>query len=191
MSNKEIIKQKIGQLAELMKNPDGNEGEASQILLHLFQLTDEGRDLSPDTAKWIKKTASFILTPELRAVLVKLRLDFFIFHFAALNLTDIVDVTDDLSNNCEILKGIHSFPPGAVNKLKRELLGPRQPNSLNSSMIASPSPSPETKKIINREQHHDKKEENSSLPSLTTLLPRIKPVTESPKETVNIDQLNL
>jgi len=192
MQNKEVVDQKIGQLAELMKNPSGNEDLASQILLHLFQLTDEGRELSPDTTKLVKKAACFILSPELRAVLVKLRLGFFIFHFAALSLTDIVDVTDDLSDSCEILKGIHSFPPGAVNKLKRELLGPHQQNSLNKSSMVSASPSPSEIKKTNKEQPDgDLQEDNSLLPSLEIhFLPtNKKKIIESPEEIANSNQL--
>jgi len=192
MPNREVADQKIGQLAELMKNPAGNEGAALQVLLDIFQLTHEGRDLSPDTAKWVNQTACLLLSPELRAVLVKLRLDVYGFHFAALNFIDIDDVTDDLSNNGEILKGIHRFPPTAVNRLKRELLaGPHQQNSLNESMMESASPSPGTKKI-NKEQP-DKKEENSLIltPSVN-FLPRNErcATLESPKVMVKINQLS-
>jgi len=187
MQNKEVVDQKIGQLAKLMKNPGGNEGAALQILHDLFQVTDEGRDLSPDNAESLNKTSCLILSPELRAVLVKLRLDVYAFQFAALSLTDIVDVTDDLSNNAEILKGIHRFPPGAVNKLKRELLGPHQQNSLLNSTMASPSPSPETKKV-NKEQP----EENYPQPSLENFLPvpptNKRKIIESPQEIANSNQ---
>ena len=188
MSNKdEVVDQKIRQLSELMKNPGGNEGAALRILHDLFQLTDEGRLLSPDNSEWVSKTACIILPPDLRAVLVKLKLDGYSFHFAALSFTDIEDVIDDLANNGEILKSVKSFPPAVFNKLKRELLGPRFQNSFNNSMMESTSSSPEAKKVINQEQPEPKKEEISPVPPLGTFLPRNqRNFTESPKEMVNI-----
>jgi len=115
------VAEKIVYLTELMKNSDRNEGSALRIFHELFQLTHEGRDLPPATAEWLSEAASFFLSPQLLKVLFKLRLQVYGFQFAALNLTDVDDVVDDLTNG-EILKSINSLPPGAYIKLKRELL---------------------------------------------------------------------
>jgi len=194
MQSKEAVDQKIVQLAKLIKNPTGNKGAVLKILHDIFQVSHQGRDLSPEHDEVLKKLACLLLSPELRAVLVKLHLDVYGFHFAALSLTDIVDVTDDLSNNGEILKGIHVFPLGAVNKLKRELLGPEQQNSLNNSMmVSSAAPSPETKKV-NQEQllNENKKEGNFPLPSFVNFPSpsKRKSVAESPRKPATTNQLS-
>lgn len=92
-----------------------------RIFHELFLMTHEGRDLSPDTLAWLNKTASLLFSPDLLDVLSKLHLDVYGFTFAALRLIDIEDVIDDISNG-DILKNIHNLPPGAFNKLKRELI---------------------------------------------------------------------
>jgi len=84
--------------------------------------------LSPETTEWLSKTACLFISPELQTVLVKLSLDIYGFHFVALNLTGIDDVIDDLFNDEEILRSIDSLPLGAINKLRRELLGQQQQN---------------------------------------------------------------
>ena len=125
------IAQMIAHLTELMNNPSRKEGSVLRIFHELFQITHEGRDLPPLTIEWLSETACSFLSPELLKILFKLRLEIYSFQFAALNFIDIDDVIDDLSNG-EILKGIYSFPPGALNRLKRELLGPL--NQVNSSL---------------------------------------------------------
>jgi len=121
MLEKEIA-DKLTHLTEVMNNSNGNEGNVLRIFHELYLLTREGRDLSPETVDWLNETAITFLSPKLQKVLFDLRLEVYGFKFAALHLIDIDDVIDDLSNG-EILKSIHSFPPGAFNKLKRELLG--------------------------------------------------------------------
>ena len=111
------IQQKIAQLTELLNSPDRNEGNVLRIYYELFQLSHEGRDLSLDTVKWLNESASLFLSVKLLNVLTKLRLDVYGFQFAALNFIDIDDVIYDLSDG-EVLKSVHSLPPGAFNKLK-------------------------------------------------------------------------
>jgi len=119
------IAQKLAHLRELTNNPSRKEGSELRIFHELFLMTHEGRDLSPDTLDWLNKTASLFFSPDLLNVLSKLHLDVYGFTFAALRLIDIEDVIDELSNG-EILKDIQYLPPGAFNKLKRELLpGPQ------------------------------------------------------------------
>jgi len=120
------IQQKIAQLTELLNSPDRNEGNVLRIYYELFQLSHEGRDLSLDTVKWLNESASLFLSVKLLNVLTKLRLDVYGFQFAALNFIDIDDVIYDLSDG-EVLKSVHSLPPGAFNKLKRQLLSPPPP----------------------------------------------------------------
>ncbi len=135
--NKEVV-QKIDHLTRLMNNPNRNEGSVLRIFNDLFQLTREGRDLLPETSEWLSEKAKTFLSPELLMVLMKLRLEIYAFHFASLNFTEVVDVIDDLSNG-ETLKNIKSFPTGAFNKIKRELLGSLQQNSLNQPPMESAS----------------------------------------------------
>jgi len=145
-----------------LNNPAGrNEGSVLRLFHDIFQLTHEGRDLPPVTAEWLSEAASLFLSPELVKVLSKLRLEVYGFQFAALNFTDIDDVAEDLSNN-EVLKSIQSFPPGAFNKLKRELLGPTQQSSLNESMMMSVSTGSKAN-ISNKEQPNGRKNEDDSL----------------------------
>ncbi len=143
MQDQEVA-QKIGHLHELMNNPARKEGTVLRIFHDLFELTCGGRDLSPSTAEWLSEAASFFLSPQLLRVLFNSRLEVYAFHFAALNFTEVDDVVDDLCNG-EVLKSIHSFPPGAFNKLKRELLAPHQQDPPNQTMIETASAS-ETKK---------------------------------------------
>jgi len=82
--------------------------------------------LSLDTVEWLNESVSLFLSPPLQNVLTKLRLEVYGFKFAALNFIDIDDVIDDLLNG-EILKSVHSLPPGAFNKLKSQLLDPPPP----------------------------------------------------------------
>ena len=121
MLEKEIA-DKLTHLTEVMNNSEGKEGNVLRIFHELYLLTHEGCDLPPETVDWLNETAITFLSPELQKVLLDLRLEVYGFKFAALHLIDIDDVIDDLSNG-EILKSIHSFPPGALSKLKRELLG--------------------------------------------------------------------
>jgi len=161
MLDQEIVKM-IAHLTELMNNPNRKEGSVLRIFHELFQLTHQGRDLPPLTIEWLSETACAFLSPELLKILFKLRLEIYSFQFAALNFIDIDDVIDDLTNG-EILKSIYSLPPGAFNKLKRELLGSNQQISLNKSMMeSSASTAPETK-IINKEQPEGKENEDDSL----------------------------
>jgi len=103
--------QKIARLKELIENPEQNAGAALRIFHDLFQQTQQGRDLSSENSEWLSKTALLLLSPELRNVLVKLHLDVYGFQFAALDLTSIDDIIDDLSNNGEILKGLTASQP--------------------------------------------------------------------------------
>ena len=83
------VAQKIGNLTELMSNPDCNEGSVLRIFHDLFLLTHEGRYLPPQppvTAEWLSGAASFFLSHQLLNVLFKLRLEVYEFQFAALNL---------------------------------------------------------------------------------------------------------
>ncbi len=121
MLEKEIAGQ-LTHLIEVMNNSDAKEGSVLRIFHELYLLAREGRDLPPETVDWLNETAIPFLCPQLQKVLSDLRLEAYGFKFAALHLIDIEDVIDDLSNG-EILKNIHSFPPGAFSKLKRELLG--------------------------------------------------------------------
>jgi len=130
-----MIGQKILQLTELMNCPGRNSGSVLFIFYDIFQITNQSRDLPPETTEWLSGTARAFLSPELLKVLMKLRLEIYAFHFAALNFLDIDDVIDDLSND-KLLKGIPFFPPGAFNKMKRELQCPiNQQNSLNESIM--------------------------------------------------------
>lgn len=115
------IAQKLAHLSELTNDPIRKERSVLCIFHELFLMTHEGRDLPPDTLDWLNEAASLFLSPSLFNVLSKLRLTVYGFKFAALHLIDIEDVIDELSNG-EILKDIHYLPPGAFNKLKRELL---------------------------------------------------------------------
>jgi len=131
--NKEV-EQKIVQLTELMNKPSRNEGSVLRIFHNIFQLTHQGDDLSPEKVEWLSETARTFLSAELLKTLIKLRLEIYAFQFAAVSFIDIDDVIDDLSNG-DTLKNITSFPPGAFNKLKRELLGSLQQNSLNQPLL--------------------------------------------------------
>jgi len=156
MLEKEIA-QKLAHLTVLVNNPSRKEGSILRIFHELFIMTHEGRDLPPDTLDWLNETASLFLSPDLLGLLVKHRLDVYGFMFAALHFTEVDDVIDDLSDkNGEILKGIRSFPPGALIKLKRELLINRtlEQNSKICEDYAS-----ETKALESK--HHDQFEEKS------------------------------
>jgi len=192
MHDKEVA-QKIVQLTKLLNNPSGRNEESVLRLFHdIFQLTDEGRDLPLETVEWLSKAAIIFLSPELLKVLFKLRFKIYGFQFAALNFIDIDDVVDDLTNG-KILKSAQSFPPSDFNKLKLELLGQIQPNSLNESMMESASTASETK-IINREQPVGKKNEDESLYNslLKSFLFKNKEnVMESLKYLVNDEQFSI
>ena len=71
MSEKAIEKN-IAHLVKLLKNPDRQEGSVQHTIRELLQLSHEGRELSPETVKWLKETASPFLSPELLDVLTKL-----------------------------------------------------------------------------------------------------------------------
>ena len=118
----EIAQQKMDHLRQLLENPEQNKPAVLQTFHDLFQLTHEGRNLSPESAEWLNQTSVLFLSTKLRDVLVKHSLQVYSFQLAALSLTDVDDVIDDLSNNGEILRSIRSFPLGAINKLKRELI---------------------------------------------------------------------
>jgi len=120
------IQQKIAQLMELLSNPESSEGNELRVFYELFQLSNEGRDLSLETLKWLNETARLFLSAQLVNVLTKLHLHVYGFKFAALNFIDVDDVMYDLSHG-EILNSFHSLPPGAFNKLKRQLLEPPPP----------------------------------------------------------------
>ena len=55
---------------KLLKNPDRQEGSVQHTIRELLQLSHEGRELSPETVKWLKEIA--FLSPELLDVLTKL-----------------------------------------------------------------------------------------------------------------------
>lgn len=119
----EKVAQKLVHLRQLMNNSSRKEGNVLLIFHELFLMTHEGRDLSPDTLDWLNDTASLFLSTDLLSILAKHRLDVYAFKFAALHFVTIDDVFHDISNG-EIFKNVHYLPPGAFNKLKRELLGP-------------------------------------------------------------------
>lgn len=124
MSNNEEIDQKIHYLKDLIsKDPDQNAGSILRVINELFQLNKKGINMSPETMDFLNESARKVISPTLNKTLSKLRLEGYGFIFAAMNFVDLEDVLDDLSNGGEILKSISSFPPGAFNKLKRELLG--------------------------------------------------------------------
>ncbi len=87
-----VIEQKIARLKELLINPDQNEASVLSTFHDLFQLSHEGRDLSPEDAEWLNKTACFFHSLELYAVLIKYRLQVHGFQLTALSLTDVDDV---------------------------------------------------------------------------------------------------
>ena len=112
------VSRELARLRSLLENPEENAAAVLHTLYNLYKLT-QGYDLSTRTTDWLNQTACLFLSPELRAVLVKLRLQSNAFQFAALNLIDINDVIDDLSDE-ELLKT--SLPPKRFNRLCRELL---------------------------------------------------------------------
>ena len=97
MSENEIQK-KIGYLTELLQNPDGKGGISLCILLDLFQITHEGRDLEPQTLELLNEAASRFFSPQLLDVMIRLRLEVCGFRFAALNFIDVDYVIEDLLN---------------------------------------------------------------------------------------------
>ncbi len=124
MSNTEEIDQKILYLKDMMsKDPDRNVGSILRVINELFQLNQKGISMPPEKMDFLNESARKVISPELNKTLSKLRLEGYGFIFAAMNFVDLEDVLDDLSNGGEILKSTTSFPPGAFNKLKRELLG--------------------------------------------------------------------
>jgi len=132
------ITQKIAHLRNLIENPEPNVGVVLRTFHYLFQLTYEGRDLSPESLDWLNQTARLFLSPKLLEVLVKFHLEVYGFLFAALNFTDIDDVIDDISKG-QVLKDIHSFPTGAFNKLKRHfIVNPVERNYLNQPVVDMP-----------------------------------------------------
>ena len=48
-----------------------DEGVVLRLYYDLYQLTNEGRDLSPENAEWFSRTAFLFLSPKLQTVLVK------------------------------------------------------------------------------------------------------------------------
>ena len=126
MSEK-AVEEKIAALTQLMQNQDWKDwGMLLQrrILHDIFQLTNEGRELSHPTEEQLNEISSVFFSAQLLKVLTKLRLEVYGFKFAALNFIDIDDVIDDLSHDNSILYSI--IPHGLFSKLKRELLGQTQ-----------------------------------------------------------------
>ena len=140
------VQQKIAQLTELLNDPESNEeGSILRVYYELFQLSNEGRDLFLETLKWLNETARLFLSAQLVNVLTKLHLHVYGFKFAALNFIDIDDVLDDLMNG-DILKSVHSLPPGAFKKLKRQLLEPPPPPPPRSRSQQLPPSQPTVEK---------------------------------------------
>ena len=145
--NDQEVEQKIVQLTEVLNNPSARRKINALSILHdIFYNTHESRDLSVENADVLNETALLLVSPQLRTVLLKHRLDAYGLHFAALSLTEIDDVIKDLS----CYGGLKNLiPHGLFYRLKEELLGPIQPNSLNESMM---EPAASQTKIINKEQ---------------------------------------
>ena len=122
--------QKIARLTELLLSPNQNNQSLLRIFQEIFQLSHGGRDLESETLDTLNQIAGLLLSTDLKEVLEKLNLQSYNFQFVALNLINIEDIINDLSNG-HILKHIRSFPPDALNRLNRELLEPTQLNLPN------------------------------------------------------------
>ncbi len=140
MSEK-AVEQKIAYLTELQKTPDRKDGTVLRIFFDIIQLTDEGRVFPDQTVEQLNKSAGPFLSAQLFYVLTRLRLEAYGFKFAALNFIDIEDVIDDLSYD-NTLKNM--IPPGAFNRMKRELH--HQQNLVHQSMMELASTAAKYKK---------------------------------------------
>ena len=121
MEDESEIKQKIEKLRNLISNVESND-----VLLHafheLFQSSQSGRNLRPETIDWLNQSSELVLSPKLRETLFKLHLHRYAFLFAGLNLINVEDVIYDLINGDILKSSAAVFPPGARIKLQRELL---------------------------------------------------------------------
>lgn len=57
--------QNIAQLTEMLNNPNRKDGNVLRVYYELFQLSNEGRDLSVEIVSWLNEIASLFLSPRL------------------------------------------------------------------------------------------------------------------------------